>query len=44
VGGFYFAKLSGDTSTSVPKIDNGRFNPVIEAGIALFIGVGNHSA
>jgi len=40
VGGFYFAKLSGDTSTSVPKIDNGRFNPVIEAGIALFIGVG----
>lgn len=40
VGGFYFAKLSGDTSTSVPKIDNGRFNPVIEAGIALFVGVG----
>jgi LysM repeat protein len=40
VGGFYFAMLSGATSSKVPKIDNGTFNPVIEAGIALFIGVG----
>ncbi|MCU1236178.1 MAG: putative cell-wall-anchored protein SasA motif, partial [Candidatus Solibacter sp.] len=40
VGGFYFAKLSGATSSKVPKIDNGSFNPVIEAGIALFVGVG----
>jgi LysM repeat protein len=40
IGGFYFAKLSGETSTRVPVISNGRFDPVIEAGIALFVGVG----
>ncbi|HTJ26261.1 MAG TPA: LysM peptidoglycan-binding domain-containing protein [Candidatus Limnocylindria bacterium] len=39
-GGFYFAKLSGDTSLKVPKIDNGRFSPVIEFGIALAVGLG----
>ena len=39
-GGFYFAKLSGDTSLKVPKIDNGRFAPVIEFGIALAVGLG----
>ncbi|MEM7498871.1 MAG: LysM peptidoglycan-binding domain-containing protein [Pseudomonadota bacterium] len=39
-GGFYFAKLSGATSTTVPKIDDGTFNPVIEFGIALSVGLG----
>ncbi|HEY0603081.1 MAG TPA: LysM peptidoglycan-binding domain-containing protein, partial [Herpetosiphonaceae bacterium] len=39
-GGFYFAKLSSDTSTNVPKITNGTFNPVIEFGLGLSIGVG----
>ncbi|MBI3653172.1 MAG: LysM peptidoglycan-binding domain-containing protein [Acidobacteria bacterium] len=39
-GGFYFAYLNGDTSTSVPKITNGNFNPVIEFGIGLSLGVG----
>ena len=39
-GGFYFALLSGDTSTSVPKISNGNFNPVIEFGVGLSLGVG----
>jgi LysM repeat protein len=39
-GGFYFALLNGDTSTRVPKISNGRFDPVIEFGIALSVGVG----
>jgi len=39
-GGFYFALLSGATSTSVPKITNGTFNPVIEFGFGLSVGVG----
>lgn len=39
-GGFYFALLNGDTSSRVPKITNGFFNPVIEFGIALSVGVG----
>lgn len=39
-GGFYFALLNGQTSTRVPKITNGNFNPVIEFGVALSIGVG----
>lgn len=39
-GGFYFALLNGQTSTRVPQITNGNFNPVIEFGIALSIGVG----
>ncbi|MEW6130182.1 MAG: LysM peptidoglycan-binding domain-containing protein [Acidobacteriota bacterium] len=39
-GGFYFALLNGDTSTRVPKITNGNFNPVIEFGIGLSLGVG----
>lgn len=39
-GGFYFALLSGATSTNVPVIDNGNFNPVIEFGFALSVGVG----
>ena len=39
-GGFYFALLSGATSRNVPKISNGSFDPVIEFGLALSIGVG----
>ncbi|HKP53052.1 MAG TPA: LysM peptidoglycan-binding domain-containing protein [Chloroflexia bacterium] len=39
-GGFYFALLSSATSTRVPKITNGNFNPVIEFGIGLQLGVG----
>lgn len=39
-GGFYFALLSGDTSKRVPKISNGNFDPVIEFGLGLSIGVG----
>ena len=38
--GFYFAYLTGATSTTVPKITNGQFNPVIEFGFGLSIGVG----
>ena len=39
-GGFYFALLDGQTSTSVPKITNGSFSPVLELGFALQVGVG----
>ena len=39
-GGFYFAKLSAATATGLPQITNGTFNPVIEFGLALAIGVG----
>ncbi|MGH9932208.1 MAG: hypothetical protein ACREA9_23650, partial [Pyrinomonadaceae bacterium] len=39
-GGFYFAVLDGATSERVPKITNGNFSPVIEAGIALSVGLG----
>ncbi len=39
-GGFYFALLDGATSSSVPKITNGTFSPVIEAGLALSVGLG----
>ena len=39
-GGFYLALLQGATSTNVPKIQNGTFNPVIEFGFALSVGVG----
>lgn len=39
-GGFYFAKLSAATATSVPRIINGNFNPVIEFGLALRVGLG----
>lgn len=38
--GFYFAVLDGQTSTNVPQIDNGEFNPVLEFGFALQVGVG----
>jgi hypothetical protein len=39
-GGFYFNKLSAETATSVPIITNGRFNPVIEFGLGLKVGLG----
>lgn len=39
-GGFYFAVLSGATSSRVPQITNGNFNPVIEFGLGLSVGVG----
>jgi LysM repeat protein len=38
--GFYFGKLSHDTSTQVPSIDNGRFDPVIIFGFGVTIGIG----
>lgn len=39
-GGFYFGKLSNATSTKVPKTDLGTFDPVIEFGIGLQLGLG----
>ncbi|HUC56486.1 MAG TPA: LysM peptidoglycan-binding domain-containing protein [Streptosporangiaceae bacterium] len=39
-GGFYFAVLDGSTSSRLPAIDNGRFDPSIEFGFALSVGVG----
>ena len=39
-GGFYFALLNGETSRKVPKISNGTFQPVIEFGLGLSLGVG----
>ncbi|MFI2242485.1 LysM peptidoglycan-binding domain-containing protein [Streptomyces chrestomyceticus] len=39
-GGLYFALLDGATSRRVPRVTNGRFTPVVEAGIGLNIGVG----
>ncbi|HSR53082.1 MAG TPA: hypothetical protein VLV83_19840, partial [Acidobacteriota bacterium] len=41
-GGFFFAKLSSATSDTVPDIDPsvGTFDPVIEAGFGLSLGVG----
>lgn len=39
-GGFYFYKLSAETATSVPKITNGKFDPVLEFGLGLRVGVG----
>lgn len=39
-GGFYFAYLTGATSERVPAIENGTFDPVIELGVGLTMGVG----
>lgn len=39
-GGFYFGYLSGATATDLPAVQQGVFNPVIETGIALSLGVG----
>lgn len=38
--GFYFGKLSSETSNQVPTIDNGRFDPVIIFGFGITIGIG----
>ncbi len=39
-GGFYFALLSGATAKNIPQTTKGHFNPVIEAGFGLQVGVG----
>jgi hypothetical protein len=39
-GGFYFGKLSNATSTQVPKTSLGTFDPVIEFGVGLQLGLG----
>lgn len=39
-GGFYFGKLSNATSTTTPKTDLGTFDPVIEFGVGLQLGLG----
>lgn len=39
-GGFYFGYLSGATSSNVPTTTCGVFNPVIEFGLGLSLGVG----
>jgi len=39
-GGLYFAYLTGATSDRVPQITNGDFDPVIEAGVGLSVGLG----
>ncbi|MFT5264256.1 MAG: hypothetical protein ACI8YQ_003002 [Polaribacter sp.] len=39
-GGFYFASLTGVTSNKVPATSQGQFNPVIEFGIGLSLGLG----
>jgi hypothetical protein len=39
-GGFYFGKLSSNTSSNVPKTPNGKFNPVIAFGLGLQLGFG----
>lgn len=39
-GGFYFAYLDPQTATNVPVITDGVFNPVIEFGLGLRVGVG----
>lgn len=38
--GFYFGKLSSETSNQVPTIDNGRFDPVIIFGFGITVGIG----
>lgn len=39
-GGFYFGKLSNATSTKIPKTTLGTFDPVIEFGLGLQLGLG----
>ena len=38
--GLYFGVLSGATSSQVPQITNGRFDPVIVAGVGVRVGIG----
>lgn len=39
-GGFYFAYLNGATSVTVPKTGLGTFDPVLEFGLGMNIGLG----
>jgi hypothetical protein len=39
-GGIYFGVLDGATSRRVPAITNGTFDPVLELGVGLSVGVG----
>ncbi|MDT8758460.1 hypothetical protein MZO42_07105 [Sphingomonas psychrotolerans] len=39
-GGIYFAVLTGATSRRVPAITNGNFDPVLELGVGLAVGLG----
>jgi LysM repeat protein len=39
-GGFYFSYLNGATSDTVPKTDLGTFDPVLEFGIGMNLGLG----
>lgn len=39
-GGFYFGCLNGDTSSQVPATDKGYFDPVVELGIGITVGIG----
>jgi hypothetical protein len=39
-GGIYFGVLDGATSKRVPAITNGTFDPVLELGIGLSVGIG----
>ncbi|MGE4069781.1 MAG: hypothetical protein AB7E72_01235 [Lysobacterales bacterium] len=39
-GGVYFGYLNGATSSRVPKVTDGTFNPVIELGVGLAVGIG----
>ncbi|MCO7121236.1 hypothetical protein NIA71_04630 [Ihubacter massiliensis] len=39
-GGFYFGYLNGDTSANAPDTKKGYFDPVIELGIGITVGVG----
>lgn len=38
--GFYFGKLSSETTELVPKVSNGRFYPVIVFGLGIQAGIG----
>jgi hypothetical protein len=39
-GGLYFGLLNGATSERVPRITNGEFNPVLELGVGVAVGLG----
>lgn len=39
-GGIYFGYLNGATSSRVPRITDGTFDPVIELGVGLAVGIG----
>ncbi len=39
-GGIYYGYLNGATSSRVPRITDGTFDPVIELGVGLAVGIG----